>query len=131
MPRMDVAVATSDGTRLIVNAGRPGDLIAFADKFRKIGPDGPDTIRELAWLTWHTLGIEQDFLLWMKTLEELTPDPEEVERLRAEWKLDADPTKPSTQTDTSDNIDDEGSVPQNERVPLTTTAILGDSSSHE
>jgi hypothetical protein len=88
MPQIDVAVATRDGARRIVNVGRPGLLIAFADKFGKTAPEPPHIMRELAWLVHHELKVEQPLDEWVETLVELTDNQEDVARLRDEWEPD-------------------------------------------
>lgn len=100
MPKLEVALATVDGTRQIVNIGRPAVLIAFADEFGKAMPglsdpriDGDENVsvglsptvwREYAWCTHRALGIEQPLDEWVETLDELTANDDAVEALRVE-----------------------------------------------
>jgi hypothetical protein len=87
MPRIQIAVEYRDGRKETVTVGRPADLIAFADQFRKIAPDvsGPDLMREAAWLVHRALRVEAPFDEWVDELENLemprTPAAEpELER---------------------------------------------------
>jgi hypothetical protein len=71
MPRIEIAVAYADGTKEVVSVGRPADLIAFADEFEKVAPDGPYVIRESTWLVHRALRVEKSFAEWIDTLEEV------------------------------------------------------------
>lgn len=94
--RLDIAVVYSDGRRGVVTVGRPADLIAFAEKFDKIGPDGPQAVREIAWLAHRALKIELPLEAWLDTLDELTADPKLVAKVRAEVDK-AGETDPTTE----------------------------------
>ena len=87
MARIDIAVVYTDGRKEVVNAGRPADLIAFADTFDKTGPSEPHAIKELAWLAHRALRIEQPLEEWVDTLDELTGNDERIAEIQAE--LDA------------------------------------------
>ena len=82
--RLDIAVVYDDGRREVVTVGRPADLIAFAEQFDKLGPAGPQAVREIAWLTHRALRVEQPLDAWIETLDDITADPEEVAKLRDE-----------------------------------------------
>jgi hypothetical protein len=91
MPPVNVAVVYDDGHKEVVRAGRPADLIAFADTFDKLGPSEPYAIRELAWLVHRALKLEQPLAEWVETLEDITADETEVAKVQEELAA-ADPT---------------------------------------
>jgi hypothetical protein len=71
MPRLHIAVEYVDGKKEVVSVGRPADLIAFADEFEKLAPDGPYMVREASWLVHRALKIERPFSEWIDELEAL------------------------------------------------------------
>lgn len=83
MPRVLVAVAESDGELKLHNAGKPAAMVAFADRYNHMAPDGYD---ELAWLTWRSLtggeGGDDAFREWLEGLDELTASVDVLEQLR-------------------------------------------------
>ncbi|HEY7621687.1 MAG TPA: hypothetical protein VH834_18045 [Solirubrobacteraceae bacterium] len=79
-----MAVIDRDGNAMIVNASRPASLVAFEDAHE--GKVMPETIREIAFVVHHALGIEQPLDDWLGTLEEISADPDDValaRRIRA------------------------------------------------
>ena len=102
MPRIQIAVEYRDGRKENVTVGRPADLIAFADTFRKIAPDanGPDLMREAAWLVHRALRVERPFDEWVDELEGLEMPGVTAPAVEAEAEPEAepepDPTPPST-----------------------------------
>ncbi|HEY3020270.1 MAG TPA: hypothetical protein VGJ32_08760 [Solirubrobacteraceae bacterium] len=76
MPRLEVAVISRDGEATIVNASRPATLVAFEDAHE--GKMMPETIREIAWVVHHALGIEQPLDEWLPTLEDVSAQAEDV-----------------------------------------------------
>jgi hypothetical protein len=87
MPRIEIAVDHVDGTKEVVRVGRPVDLIAFADKFGKVAPDGPYVVKEAAWLVHRATKVAQPFEEWLEGLDDVNvvqtsengdaPDPTE------------------------------------------------------
>jgi len=75
-----VAVVDRDGQAIIVNASRPATLVAFEDAHP--GKQMPSSIREVAWVVHHALGIEQPLDEWLATLEDISAVPEDVELAR-------------------------------------------------
>lgn len=71
MPALEIAVVYGDGRREVVKVGRPADLIAFADQFEKVAPDGPHVMREAAWLVHRATKLDAPFDEWVETLDEL------------------------------------------------------------
>src|SRR4051812_46959820 len=90
--RIDVALVYRDGRREVVTVGRPADLIAFADKFDKMAPDGPRSVFEVAWITHRTLRASVPLEEWIEQLDEITADEEEVAKVRAALPPTAAPT---------------------------------------
>lgn len=74
--RLYVALLRRDGTAEIVNASRPASLVAFSDAHD--GKDAPDTAREMAWLVHHALGVDEELDAWLETIEDLSPDPDDL-----------------------------------------------------
>lgn len=81
MPRIIVAVTDRDGEPQLVNIGRPAALVAFADKY---GKNVPEAYPEVAWLTHRALSIDTPLDEWLETLEDLTANDAEVERVDRE-----------------------------------------------
>lgn len=94
MPRIEIAVEYVDGRNEVVTVGRPADLIAFADEFEKVAPDGPHVIRESTWLVHRALRVDAPFAEWVDTLEgvELVRGPEAATGPPTEPELDGDAT---------------------------------------
>jgi hypothetical protein len=90
MPKIDVLVARGDEEQ-IVAAGRPVHLIAFYERF---GHDSPQNVPELAWLTHRALGVEEPLQEWVKTLDELTAAPIDVQKARARMHGEGEITTP-------------------------------------
>lgn len=82
--RLDVALVYTDGRKEVVTVGRPADLIAFADQFDKLAPDGPHAIREITWLTHRTLRSSVPLEQWIESLEDITADRDAVAEMRQE-----------------------------------------------
>jgi hypothetical protein len=74
--RLQVAIIERDGSAQIVNAARPATLVAFTDAHE--GKVMPETIREIAWVVHHSLGIEQPLDEWLATLEDISALPDDV-----------------------------------------------------
>jgi hypothetical protein len=74
--RLDVAVIDRQGDALVVNAARPLTLVAFEDAHE--GKTQPETVREVAWMVHHALGIAQPLDEWLATLEDVSADPDTV-----------------------------------------------------
>jgi hypothetical protein len=92
MPRIEIAVEYVDGRNEVVTVGRPADLIAFADEFQKVAPDGPHVIRESTWLVHRALRVDAPFAEWVDTLEgvELVRGPEAAAGAPTEAELAGD-----------------------------------------
>ena len=141
MPRLEVAVIGRDGTALIVNAARPGSLVAFSDAHE--GKEMPETPREVAWLVHHALGEERPLEEWLATLEDLSAqnadvrlarkiirgDPEAIDRALGRYDPDEDededeakPSEPEPETDAEAETEAEA-----EPDPPTLAAIPGGS----
>ena len=80
MPRLEVAVIGRDGSALIVNAARPGSLVAFADAHE--GKEMPESPREVAWLVHNALDEKRELQEWLDTLEDLSALPDDVRLAR-------------------------------------------------
>jgi len=95
MPSFPIAVTYADGQTEVLEAGRPAILIAFADTFRKQFPDadGPDMMRELAWLGWKASGVGRSFEEWIETVADLSAQSDEEE---AAPEPAQDPSQPAT-----------------------------------
>jgi hypothetical protein len=61
---------------MVVNAARPATLVAFEDAHE--GKMMPETIREIAWVVHHALGVEQPLDEWLATLEDVSAQAEDV-----------------------------------------------------
>lgn len=93
MPRIEIAVAYADGTKEVVSVGRPADLIAFADEFEKVAPDGPRVIREATWLVHRALKVDKPFDEWIEDLDEVELVGREAPVVTAtEPELEGEPT---------------------------------------
>jgi hypothetical protein len=120
MPRLYVAVLGRDGSAEIVNAGRPGSLVAFSDAHD--GKVVPESTREIAWLVHHAFGITEPLDRWLDTLEDVSVQPEDLELVRkvqageldlrayldAEIKGDQaapDPTQPTANANGTDPLE--------------------------
>lgn len=128
MPKLQIAVEYTDGREEVVTVGRPADLIAFADHFRKVAPDSesPDLIREASWLVHRALRIDEPFEEWVQTLEGLelkrgpgTPVPA-AEAAVEEVAADP-PTPPSEEAETVVLHPPEWPVPRPHRTIATPT----------
>ena len=84
MAKIEIGLVFEDGRKQLVRVGRPADLIAFAERFDKVAPDGPHLIYEGAWLTHRALRISEPLEEWIDRLDEISANPEEVARLREE-----------------------------------------------
>jgi hypothetical protein len=91
MPRLEVAVIDREGGATIVNATRPATLVAFEDAHE--GKMMPETIREIAWVVHHALGIAQPIDEWLATLEDVSAQPEDVKLARRILAGDEDARK--------------------------------------
>jgi hypothetical protein len=80
MPRLEVAVVTRGGDAQIVNAARPASLVAFSDAHEN--KVMPETMREIAFVVHHALGVAEPLDEWLDTLEDVSAAPEDVERAR-------------------------------------------------
>jgi hypothetical protein len=76
MARLDVAVISRDGSALIVNATRPASLVAFEDTHD--GKVMPETVREIAFVVHHALGIDEPLDEWLDSLESISALDEDV-----------------------------------------------------
>jgi len=76
MPRLEVAVIQRDGSATIVNAARPATLVAFSDAHEE--KMMPETIREIAWVVHHALGVEEPIDEWLATLEDVSAADDDV-----------------------------------------------------
>jgi hypothetical protein len=76
MPRLEVAVIARDGSAKIVNASRPATLVAFGDEHE--GKQMPESIREIAWVVHHALGVEQPLDEWLASLEDVSAMPDDL-----------------------------------------------------
>ena len=76
MARLEVAVIDREGNALVVNASRPATLVAFEDAHP--GKVMPETIREIAWVVHHALGVDEPLDEWILTLEEISALDEDV-----------------------------------------------------
>ena len=80
MPRLEVAIVDRDGAARVVNAARPATLVAFEDEHE--GKMMPETIREIAWVVHHALGVEQPLDEWLATLEDVSAQADDVGRAK-------------------------------------------------
>jgi hypothetical protein len=80
MPRLEVAVVKRDGSAQIVNASRPASLVAFSDAHD--GKVMPETIREIAFVVHHAMGLDEPLDDWIASLEDLSAFPEDVARAK-------------------------------------------------
>jgi hypothetical protein len=69
--RVEIRVVYEDGSEEVIQAGKPAALIAFADEFKKVAPDGPDVMREACWLAHHASGSELPFAEWLERVAEI------------------------------------------------------------
>jgi hypothetical protein len=69
--RVEIRVVYDDGTEEVIQAGRPAALIAFADEFEKVAPDGVDVMREAAWLAHRALRTDEPFEAWIDRVAEI------------------------------------------------------------
>jgi hypothetical protein len=128
MPRLYVAVLGRDGSAEIINAGRPGSLVAFSDAHD--GKVVPESTREIAWLVHHALGIAEPLDKWLDGLEDVSVQPEDLEVARkvqageldlrayldAELKGEAasDPTTPTANANGTDPLETPASATSGE-----------------
>lgn len=84
MPRIEIALVYSDGRKEVVTAGRPVDLIAFADEFGKSAPSEPHLVREAAWLAHRAKRVEQPLDSWIDELDDISANPDTVAEVQAE-----------------------------------------------
>ena len=113
MPRLEVAVIGRDGTALIVNAARPGSLVAFADAHE--GKEMPTSPREVAWLVHHALGEERELTEWLDTLEDLSALDSDVRLARK--IIRGDPEAKAKALGEYDEDEDEPAEPEAEPEP--------------
>jgi hypothetical protein len=110
MPKIQIAVEYDDGRRETVTVGRPADLIAFADEFRKLAPEtnSPDLMRESAWLVHRALKVQEPFMEWVETLAAIEPGAtaEDLE----------DPTTPAEEPETTDTPEEQPTEEEPEAV---------------
>jgi hypothetical protein len=126
--RLEVAVIDRKGDAQVVNAARPATLVAFEDAHE--GKTMPETIREVAFVVHHALGISQPLDEWLGTLEDVSAQPETValarrimggdERARKialgelppdEEEGEDDPSRPPPEDPAIEQIDRAGDVP--------------------
>lgn len=92
--RLDIAVVYTDGRKEVVTVGRPADLIAFAEEFDKLGPQGPKAVSEIAWLTHRALRVPEPLDAWIDTLDDITADPDTVAEVRKQLDHPTQETQP-------------------------------------
>lgn len=92
MPRIEVAVTYNDGTREIVNAGKPAVLVAFGDEHGHPGPESP---REIAWLVHRALGVEEPLNEWLDTLDDLDGSEDAVAEMVKDGVKRPTPSRPT------------------------------------